>query len=58
MRVLISNIFSIIEAQLADVIPVVYCSIAEVRIVGTLTIGNRHGLLVPDSTTDQVCQFL
>ena len=26
------------------------------RIVGRMTIGNRHGLLVPNSTTDQELQ--
>lgn len=46
-----------IEAELADAIPVVFCSVAGVRIVGRLTIGNRHGLLLPDSATDQVCLF-
>lgn len=46
--------FSQIEAELADIIPVVPCSIAGGRIIGRLTAGNRHGLLVPDFTTDQV----
>ena len=49
---------SLIEAELADVIPVVHSSIAGVRIVGRLTAGNRHGLLVPYATTDQELQHL
>jgi len=53
-----ANFYSVIEAELADVIPVVFCSVAGVRIIGRLTIGNRHGLLVPDSATDQELQHL
>jgi translation initiation factor 6 len=45
---------SVYESELADVIPVVHTSIAGTRIVGRLTAGNRHGLLVPNTTTDQV----
>lgn len=52
------NFFSLIEAELADVVPVVHSSIAGVRIVGRLTAGNRHGLLVPYATTDQELQHL
>ena len=37
-------------------IPVVYTSIAGCRILGRMTAGNRHGLLVPSSTTDQELQ--
>lgn len=47
-----------IEAELGEVMPVIFCSIADVRIVGRMTIGNRHGLLVPESTTDQELQHL
>ncbi len=46
--------FSVFESELADVIPVVHASIAGTRIVGRLTAGNRRGLLVPNTTTDQV----
>lgn len=45
---------SVFESELADVIPVVHTSIAGTRIVGRLTAGNRRGLLVPNTTTDQV----
>ena len=44
---------SVFEAELSDTIPVVYSSIAGCRIVGRLTAANRHGLLVPNTTTDQ-----
>lgn len=51
-------LFSIFEAELADIIPVVHCSIVGTTIVGRLTAGNRHGLLVPNATTDQELQHL
>lgn len=41
-----------------DVIPVVHTSIAGTRCIGRLTCGNRHGLLVPNTTTDQELQHL
>ena len=31
----------------------IHTSIAGTRLVGRLTVGNRHGLLVPHNTTDQ-----
>jgi translation initiation factor 6 len=43
---------------LADHMPVVHTTIGECRIVGRLTVGNRHGLLVPSSTTDQELQHI
>uniref|UniRef100_A0A0N5AUW9 Eukaryotic translation initiation factor 6 n=1 Tax=Syphacia muris TaxID=451379 RepID=A0A0N5AUW9_9BILA len=52
------NFYSVIEAELADVIPVIHCTIAGTRIVGRVTVGNRHGLLVPNATTDQELQHL
>jgi len=53
-----ANFYSIFESELADTIPVVYTSIAGCRIVGRLTVGNRHGLILPNSTTDQELQHL
>jgi translation initiation factor 6 len=52
------NFYSVFEAELADDIPVIHTSIAGTRIVGRLTAGNRHGLLVPNTTTDQELQHL
>jgi len=52
------NFYSIFESELADVIPVVHVSIAGCRIIGRLTVGNRNGLLVPNSTTDQELQHI
>jgi translation initiation factor 6 len=36
----------------------VHTSIAGCRIVGRLTVGNKNGLLVPSTTTDQELQHL
>lgn len=47
------NFYSVFEGELSNFIPVIHCSIANTRIIGRLTAGNRHGLLVPNTTTDQ-----
>lgn len=46
------------EGELSDHIPVVHTTIGECRVIGRLTAGNRHGLLVPSSATDQELQHL
>ena len=46
---------SVFESELGDVIPVVHTSVAGTRIIGRMTTGNKHGLLLPSTTTDQVC---
>jgi len=52
------NFYSVFESELADHIPVIHTSIAGVRILGRLTAGNKRGLLVPSTTTDQELQHL
>lgn len=52
------NFYSVFESELADDIPVVHCSIAECRFVGRVTVGNKRGLLVPNTTTDKELQHL
>ena len=52
------NFYSIFEGELSDHIPVIHTTITETRVIGRLTAGNRHGLLVPNSTTDQELQHL
>ena len=47
---------SVFEAELADHIPVIKTSIAGTRLVGRMTVGNRNGLLLPNTTTDQEMQ--
>ncbi|KAJ7917030.1 hypothetical protein B0H13DRAFT_2322814 [Mycena leptocephala] len=52
------NFYSAFESEHGDVIPIVHTSIGGTRIIGRLTAGNRHGLLVPARTTDQELQHL
>jgi len=52
------NFYSVFEGELDDVIPVFQCSISDSAIVGRLSAGNRHGLLVPNTTTDQELQHI
>eukprot|EP00761_Pharyngomonas_kirbyi_P012048 gb/GECH01012075.1/.p1 GENE.gb/GECH01012075.1/~~gb/GECH01012075.1/.p1 ORF type:complete len:245 (+),score=52.09 gb/GECH01012075.1/:1-735(+) len=47
------NFYSVFETELAEHIPVVRSSIAGCRIVGSLCTGNKRGLLLPSTTTDQ-----
>jgi len=49
---------SLFDAEVGDVVPVVHTSIAGCRIVGRLCVGNKNGLLVPNTTTDQELQHL
>ncbi|GFY60274.1 eukaryotic translation initiation factor 6 [Trichonephila inaurata madagascariensis] len=52
------NFYSVFEGELSDAIPVIHTSIAGCRIIGRMCVGNRHGLLVPNSTTDQELQHI
>lgn len=52
------NFYSVFESELADHIPVIQTSIAGIRIIGRLIVGNKNGLLVPSSTTDQELQHI
>lgn len=47
------NFYGLFEAELADHVPVVKCPVAGTRLVGRMTVGNKNGLLMPNSTTDQ-----
>eukprot|EP01035_Chromulina_nebulosa_P019639 gene19639-25550_t len=46
------NFYSVFEQELSDHMPVVHTSIAGCRFVGRVTVGNRRGLLVPNTCTD------
>merc|ERR1711934_397420 len=46
------NFFSVFEAELAEHVPVIHCSIAGCRVIGRMCAGNSKGLLLPSSTTD------
>lgn len=52
------NFYSVFEQELADHIPVVHTSIAGCRFVGRVTVGNRRGLLVPSTCTDNELQHI
>jgi len=52
------NFYGVFESELGPHIPVAHCSIAGTKIVGRLCVGNKHGLLVPTSTTDGELQAL
>ncbi|KAL6776064.1 EIF6 [Auxenochlorella protothecoides x Auxenochlorella symbiontica] len=47
------NFYSVFEAELADHIPVIKTSLAGTRLVGRMSVGNKNGLLLPNTTTDQ-----
>lgn len=52
------NFYSTFESELSDIIPVVHASLAGCRIIGRMAVGNRNGLLVPNTTTDTELQHL
>jgi len=53
-----SEFYKVFENELADHIPVIYCTLAGTRIIGRLSAGNRKGLLLPNTTTDQELMHL
>nr|WCZ58758.1 eukaryotic translation initiation factor 6 [Seculamonas ecuadoriensis] len=53
-----ANFYSVFEAELADHIPVIYATIAGCRIIGRLCVGNKRGLILPSTTTDQELQHI
>jgi len=50
--------FQVFETELADHIPIIHTSVAGCRVIGRLTAGNRKGLLLPNTTTDQEFQHI
>ena len=46
------NFYSAINLDGAQ-IPTIYTTIAGTKLVGRMTAGNKNGLLVPESTTDE-----
>ncbi|KAJ8920007.1 hypothetical protein NQ315_006537 [Exocentrus adspersus] len=52
------NFYSVFEGELGETIPVVHASLAGCRIIGRMCVGNRHGLLVPNSTFDTELQHI
>lgn len=52
------NFYSVFEDELADHIPVVHASIAGCRFVGRVCVGNKRGLLVPSTCSDNELQHI
>ncbi|KAI0989711.1 hypothetical protein GJ496_005186 [Pomphorhynchus laevis] len=50
--------YSSLQWMLGDSMPIARCFIGGCRVVGRLCVGNKHGLLVPESTGDQELQHL
>ncbi|EEZ99774.1 eukaryotic translation initiation factor 6 [Tribolium castaneum] len=52
------NFYSTFEGDFADTIPVVHASLAGCRIIGRMCVGNKNGLLVPNTTFDTELQHI
>mmetsp|Transcript_15835 Transcript_15835/g.25863 ORF Transcript_15835/g.25863 Transcript_15835/m.25863 type:complete len:252 (+) Transcript_15835:218-973(+) len=52
------NFYSVFESELGDNIPVVHASIAGCRFVGRVAVGNKNGLLLPNTCTDKELQHI
>ncbi|XP_068892854.1 eukaryotic translation initiation factor 6 [Tenebrio molitor] len=52
------NFYSTFEGDFADAIPVVHASLAGCRIIGRMCVGNKNGLLVPNTTFDTELQHI
>ncbi|KAK3163417.1 hypothetical protein QOZ80_1AG0003390 [Eleusine coracana subsp. coracana] len=53
-----NGFYSVLEAELGGGVPVVRTTIGGTRIVGRLCVGNKRGLLLPHTITDQELQHL
>lgn len=47
------NFYGVFEGELAEHVPVVHASVAGCRFVGRVCVGNKNGLLLPSTTTDE-----
>jgi translation initiation factor 6 len=52
------NFYAVFEQELADHIPVIYATIGGARVVGRLTVGNKHGIVIPSIATDEELQHI
>ncbi|KAJ8959447.1 hypothetical protein NQ318_022140 [Aromia moschata] len=52
------NFYSTFEGELKETIPVIHTSLAGCRIIGRMCVGNKNGLLVPNSTFDTELQHI
>ena len=47
-----------LNRELGDSVPIIKCTISGTKIVGRLTAGNKNGLLVPESTSEEEVKHL
>jgi translation initiation factor 6 len=52
------NFYGVFEGELADHVPVVHTSIAGCRFIGRVCVGNKRGLLLPSTATDDELRHL
>jgi translation initiation factor 6 len=52
------SFYSVYEASCGLYIPTITCTVAGTKIVGTMCVGNKRGLIVPESITDSEYDFL
>lgn len=52
------NFYSVIDGELGRHIPVVHTTIAGMRIIGRLCCGNKNGLILPNTTTQNELQSI
>ncbi|RYY31908.1 hypothetical protein EON62_06040, partial [archaeon] len=53
-----AGFYSAFEAEFMDHIPVIHASVGGGRFIGRVTAGNKNGLLLPSTTTDQELQHI
>ncbi|KAJ6238779.1 hypothetical protein M0813_26006 [Anaeramoeba flamelloides] len=47
------NFYSVFESELSEHIPVVHVSISGTKVIGSMVAGNKNGVLLPTTTSDQ-----
>ncbi|XP_074028073.1 eukaryotic translation initiation factor 6 [Leptinotarsa decemlineata] len=52
------NFYSTFQSELGQTIPVIHTALSGCRIIGRMCVGNKHGLLVPNSTYDSELQHI
>jgi translation initiation factor 6 len=52
------NFYSVFQNELEETIPVIHTNIAGTRIIGRMTAGNKNGLLVPSTCTNEELQHI
>ena len=50
--------YSSFQQEIGKHIPVIHCTIAGAKMIGRMTAGNKNGLIVPDSTTDEELTYI